>query len=401
MKPLIIAPNDLRIREGTTIRITGLIKSIAPNMEKIYLASAFINKELSQLHNLEWVKIRFLRALTLLSINYSSIMSRHFFDIGLTRIMINKEIRDADVIHAHWILTLPLAVGIHKYNGAPIIVDLHGLFELQSQSPSISLAGWLLVNLSRIIEVMRVRDKYIEAFTVPSEPLKQYLIRRYGLPGDKIFVVPDGIDINDIPSYDEDLANQMRNMLGIKDEHVVAYVGTVSYFHGFHDLLKAFKIAKHRIENIKLLLIVPNRVQALNIAGRTGISDQDLIVLENIPRRKIYYYLYLSDVLVIPHRAGTQFEFLPSNKLLDYIASGKPIVGYDLPSIRHLLYKYEPKILVKPNDPEALASGIINALQINRRAPYKVIKAVLSKYSWNNVGKQLLSVYRRVKGGIR
>ncbi|MEM0488983.1 MAG: glycosyltransferase [Candidatus Bathyarchaeia archaeon] len=389
MKVLTITPNDLRVYDGTTVRVSGLTKSIALHVGRVYLASPSINDDLLELSNLVWIKLKLLRPLTLLVVNYLSIISRHVLDsLASSFIPIVEELRDVDVIHAHWFLTLPLAVGLRRRLGEiPIVVDLHGLFELQSHNLLASPKDSLFINLSRIIEKTRMTDKLISAFTVPSEPLKRYIVSRYHLRSDSVFTVPDGIDLDDVPDYDKSLVDKLRSNLGLEGRSVITYVGTPSYSHGFYDLLEAFNKARQR-EDLALLLVVPNKAHASNAINRMGLRIKNVVILENIPRREVYHYLYASNVLAVPHRAGTQYDLLSSNKLLDYMSSGKPIVSYALPSVIRVLKDYPLKVLVEPNSPDKLAEGILRALKFYGNSKIEGRKYV-KDYDWKIIGKKL------------
>jgi len=120
----------------------------------------------------------------------------------------------------------------------------------------------------------------------------------------------------------------------------------------------------------------------------------EAVIVENVPRRSVYRYLYAADVLVLPHRAGTQFEYLYSNKLLDYVASGKPIVAYSLPSVREVLKEYPLKILVEPNNPRRLAEGILDALKW--RDVRVNGKKYLNEFDWRRIGEGLYELYTKV-----
>ncbi len=395
MKTLIIAPNNLRVYDGTTIRIVGITKSISPYMDEVYLVSPFVNTELLKLPNLTWIKLRFFRALTLLAINYLSSLSKHILDYTMANTIVDmRSMPDVDVIHAHWILTLPLAIGLRRLSKIPIVVDLHGLFELQSYNLLASPRDSLFINLSRIIEKICMTDKLISAFTVPSESLKHYIVSRYRLRSSSVFTVPDGIDLDNVPDYDKSLVDKLQSNLGLEGKSVVTYVGTPSHSHGFYDLLEAFNKARQR-EDLALLLIVPNKAQASNAINRMGLHIKNVVILENIPRREVYHYLYASNVLVVPHRAGTQYDLLSSNKLLDYMSSGKPIVSYALPSVIHVLKDYPLKFLVEPNSPDKLAEGILRALKFYSNSKIEGRKYI-KNYDWKIIGKKLLQYLKSV-----
>jgi len=50
---------------------------------------------------------------------------------------------------------------------------------------------------------------------------------------------------------------------------------------------------------------------------------------------------------------------MPSNKLLDYVLAGKPIVAYNIPAVREFFKDYLLKILMKPNNCARLAGAIL------------------------------------------
>jgi glycosyltransferase involved in cell wall biosynthesis len=133
----------------------------------------------------------------------------------------------------------------------------------------------------------------------------------------------------------------------------------VSKYHGFFDLVEAFRIAKRSYKDLNLLLIVPS-LQQLAKLGR--FLPEETVVLENVPRRILPCVLRRASVLVLPHRAGTQFDYLPSNKVYDYMLAGRPIVAYRTPAVETALGDYSMRILVEPNNPVELAKGILKAM---------------------------------------
>lgn len=63
MKVAIIAPNDLRIFDGTTIRITGFTKALSHCVERVYLISTSTNYEISKLNNVFWIRLKYSKSI--------------------------------------------------------------------------------------------------------------------------------------------------------------------------------------------------------------------------------------------------------------------------------------------------------------------------------------------------
>jgi len=69
------------------------------------------------------------------------------------------------------------------------------------------------------------------------------------------------------------------------------------------------------------------------------------------------------DILLMPFPPNEHYTFYMSPlKMFEYMASGRPIVTSDLPSVREILNENNA-IFVKPEDPEDLARGIKTALE--------------------------------------
>jgi glycosyltransferase involved in cell wall biosynthesis len=96
-------------------------------------------------------------------------------------------------------------------------------------------------------------------------------------------------------------------------------------------------------------------------------------IMIGIPRRFVPCILREASVLVLPHWAGTQFDYIPSNKIYDYMLSGRPIVAYRTAAVVESLKRYPYSILVKPNDPKALAEGIVKAFESLRNAEPRAV----------------------------
>ena len=376
---LFIAPSNLSIRDGTSIRVTNLAKAVANICNYVFLLSYTSNEELSTLTNLRHVKMDTPRFMHHLPLAYADIFlpksSFYFIAKGILGTRFCEVLKDiamhADIIHIHFLMNkyfIKILNKSVKYNSKPIIIDLHGLYRLQP-IPMHSTRAALAHLLGLTHEILAIRDGVITAFTVPSEGLKSFLANFYRIPSNRIFVVPDAVDEQVIEyarkchAIEEEVGRYLSKQY-IDSSNSIAYVGTISAFHGFFDLVKAIKVIEKEFrKSVTLLLIVPNKKQVLEISD---LLPKNTIIMENIPRKLIPCILRKVSVLVLPHRAGTQFDYIPSNKIYDYMLAGRPIVAYRTPATVETLRSYSMKILVKPNDAYALAEGIIRALELWR-----------------------------------
>jgi len=372
MRVLFIAPFDLTIRDGTSIRVLNLARAAAQICEHVFLASYTSDESFKELDNLTHIKIRSVQLryhfvgafMNKVSPQITSRVAAKL--LGLTSVEASV-MKRVDLIHLHWLLHSYIAKSFQLLIGQeiPLVADLHGSFRIQ-EPPKGSMKGALAHALSYLHESIAIKDNSIKAFTVPSKSFGNFLASTYGISLAKIFEVRDFVEPETLASARRcgEIDEEVRKLLGnnIALHGFVAYAGAVSTYHGFFDLVEAFKIAeKLSRKELRLLLIIPTSRQ---IAKFQKILPSNTVILENIPRRFILCLLRHASALVLPHRAGTQFDYIPSNKVYDYMLAGKPIIAYKTPAIEEMLSKYKMYILTEPNNPVALAKGIVKALEL-------------------------------------
>jgi glycosyltransferase involved in cell wall biosynthesis len=83
-------------------------------------------------------------------------------------------------------------------------------------------------------------------------------------------------------------------------------------------------------------------------------------------------------------------------KLFEYMASKRPIVASDLPSIREILNE-QNSVLVEPDNPEKLAEGIKRILADNNFAEKISNQAFqdVQQYTWQKRVEQILGFVKK------
>lgn len=75
------------------------------------------------------------------------------------------------------------------------------------------------------------------------------------------------------------------------------------------------------------------------------------------------------------------------------MASGRPIVASDLPSLREVLNE-DNALLVPPGDPLALARGIMQTVNDRETAEHRAARACqdVERYSWQKRAQNILNL---------
>ena len=228
----------------------------------------------------------------------------------------------------------------------------------------------------------------IDGLIVNTNQLKNYYLTR-GVHPKKIFVAGNGVDLkmfkNLAPKIN--LKNELKIPLGKK---VVCYTGHLYNWKGVKILALAMKDFKdddvvcYFVGGLeKDIIRFKNFIKKNNIPNTTVVGHVSPVL---IPK-----YQIVSDVLVLPNLKGGESRFSSPMKLFEYMASKRPIVAPDIPTIRELLNE-KNSILVKPNNPEALTKGIklvLNDKKLSEKLSKNAYYTV-KKYDWNNRAKNII-----------
>ena len=397
----LITPFNLAISDGTSIRVINMARAAADLFDRVVIFSNsytndFFNR--SSMNHIELYNIvaryNHIAALgMLIEPRLASKLVSRMLHIDVEDI--EKTVEKVGVIHVHFLVFSYIGKFLNMLTRRhiPVVVDIHGSFKLLT-APTNSPRDILAHIMGLLYERIGIKDKAIAAFTVPSFGFKEFMVRFYGVAPESMFVVPLVVEREVI-----DTAKRCeKTLVEFRDDKdccnfygYVAYAGTLSSYHGFFDLIESIRIVKRRLgDSARLLLIVPEARQVMRFKS---LLPEDTKILVGLPRRLVPCVLRGASVLVLPHRAGTQFDYIPSNKIYDYMLSGRPIVAYRTIAVVEALKKYPYLIFVKPNDPKALAEGIIKAFELWRNIEPQEVDEVPTL---DDAKKALEKVYRYV-----
>ena len=112
------------------------------------------------------------------------------------------------------------------------------------------------------------------------------------------------------------------------------------------------------------------------------------------PPSEIPLWLKAADVLVLPNSAKKDISkfYTSPMKLFEYMASKRPIVASNLPSLREILNKENAILLVEPDNPEALAQGIKQAMEDRNLVQTITQNAYddVQNYTWEKRAEKIL-----------
>jgi glycosyltransferase involved in cell wall biosynthesis len=247
--------------------------------------------------------------------------------------------------------------------------------------------------------------KKIKKIIVITQKLKELFVEQ-GIPEERILVAPDGVDIE---KFDVQCSKfDAREKLGLlKDKKIVLYTGHLYKWKGANVLAESSKYLpedteiyfvggteqdieqfKHFTSNVEPSLI-PKELQGAQLPVCTSNLEprtSNLNIIGHRPHSEIPYWLRAADVLVLPNSGKDDISkyWTSPIKMFEYMASKKPIIASDLPSIREVLNDSNA-VLVDSDNPKALAEGIKKILQnpeFSAKISYCALEDVQG-YSWH------------------
>ncbi|HWH46494.1 MAG TPA: glycosyltransferase family 4 protein [Burkholderiales bacterium] len=190
-----------------------------------------------------------------------------------------------------------------------------------------------------------------------NESYRRIAIDRGGMPADRVFVVRSG------PSLERLKILPPENSLKCGRRFLVGYVGVMGKQEGIDYLLRAARYIVHdlgrtdvhfglvgggtSLEEMKAYAVELGVTEFVTFTGR--VPDQDLLAMLNT-----------ADVCVNPDIANDMNDKSTMNKIMEYMALGKPIVQFDLVEGRYSAQ--QASLYAKRNDAVDLAAKIIELL---------------------------------------
>ncbi len=224
-----------------------------------------------------------------------------------------------------------------------------------------------------------------------NESYKRVAIERGKMAAEKVFVVRSGPDLRRVKAV------PANAMLKKGRRYLVGYVGVMGSQEGVDLLLSAVRyiVYTRNRQDIHFGLVGGGtELQAMReLAQRLGVADY-VTFTGRVPDEILLEMLSTADVCVNPDVANAMNDMSTMNKIMEYMALGKPIVQFDL--IEGRVSAQEASLYAKRNDPQDLAVKILDLLadeQLRARMGRFGHDRVAHVLSWDYEAPRLLAAY--------
>ncbi|MHA1249017.1 MAG: glycosyltransferase family 4 protein, partial [Candidatus Helarchaeota archaeon] len=257
---------------------------------------------------------------------------------------------NADIIHVHghmFFLSFATAF-ITKFINKPLILTLHN-FGVGSNFLH-RMVLWI-----RFIVESLVIFKLSKKIIVLTKSQKDLLLK-YGIQENKIVVIPNAINIEELEQYQED-SNEISKFLkkyNLKDRTTLLFVGRLMYQKGITYLIEAIReLVK---DYPKLLLFIvgmgPEYEKLKEMIENFGLGKN--VELLGYVSNDLLKFLYKNvSLVVIP----SLFEGIPT-VLLESMYFNKKIVISDLPELKEIIKNNIDALIIPPKNIGELVKSI-------------------------------------------
>jgi len=200
-------------------------------------------------------------------------------------------------------------------------------------------------------------------------------------------VIPNGVDI-------EHFARQAEPLAEFNDgKRNVLFVGRPEKRKGLKYLIRAFVGVQRAIPDSRLIVVGAGEFGRYEGAVRNA-RLRDVVFRSNVPFDELPRYHHTAHVFCAPN---TGFES-QGIVLLEAMAAGLPIVASNIDGFAGVVTHGVEGLLVRPEDPQALADALIELLRDPERshAMAKRGHERAQYFSWDRVSQQVLSYYERL-----
>ena len=298
--------------------------------------------------------------------------------------IINKE-GDFDVIHAHDWLVANAAKTLKNAYGIPVVATIHATEAGRNSGIHndtqryINDTEWMLTyEASEVI--------------VNSNYMKNELQRLFGLPYEKINVIPNGVNLSNFAGVERDY--NFRRQYAMDNEKIILYVGRLVYEKGVQHLIAAMPKILSNYHDAKLI-----------ISGRGGMMDELRQEASNLGLNdKIYFTGYLDSKQVQKMYKCADVAVFPSTYepfgivALESMLAGVPTVVSDVGGLDEIITHGVDGMKAYAGNANSIADSVTALLydhQLASNVSKKARQKVKEQFNWEKIAQDTYFTYEK------
>lgn len=298
-----------------------------------------------------------------------------------------------DVLYERYNLFLLAGVLLKRRTGLPFLLEVNAplVHERSTHSGGISLrrlARWAEGTAWRAADVV-----------LPVTDVLADHVRAYGVPDERIAVIPNGINEQHFASAPT--PDAAKAALGLSGRLVLGFTGFVRDWHGVDRVIR-WMAGSQAPANAHLLVVGdgPVRAELEALATTLGLS-QRVTFTGVLPRDQVPALVAAFDIALQP----AVVAYASPLKLMEYLVLGKAVVAPSTPNLREVLTHNDNALLFDNDQPgaiEAALSALANDADLRQRLA-EGARATIGrlKLTWDGNAARVVALAERVKHSSR
>jgi phosphatidylinositol alpha-mannosyltransferase len=278
---------------------------------------------------------------------------------------------DFDIVHVHEPFMPQLPVQFLRYSTTVNVGTWHAARE----------SNFVYVYGRRLIKRWaRKLDGKIAVSTAAVKHIEKYFPGYYNIIPNGVDIEHFGKDVEPLPEF----GDGKRNVL---------FVGRPEKRKGLKYLIRAFVGVQRAIPDSRLIVVGAGEFGRYENAVRKA-RLRDVVFRSYVPFDQLPRYHHSAHVFCAPN-TGFESQGLV---LLEAMAAGLPIVASNIDGFAGVLTHGVEGLLVRPEDPQALADALIDVLDDPARGEAMAARGRerCHYFGWDRVSQQVLSYYERL-----
>jgi glycosyltransferase involved in cell wall biosynthesis len=267
--------------------------------------------------------------------------------LGRRFVTLNEDIRKPDVVigSSVHLFTVLSACFLAKRYRAKFIMEVRDLW------PQSAIDIGILTERSLTTKALRLVEKYLyrkaERIIILSPLTKDYLVS-LKIDSHKIWLIPNGVNTSKF---------KISGALDRKCEKAfrVMYAGSLGFVNALAPVFKAAETIQNRGMDVKFIFVGGGIEKAKLIQESKVMKLHNVEFCEPVPKHNIPSTLKTADICLL---CENRILYGSSNKLMDYMASAKPIV-FSTYARHNTVRRAGCGISISPGSSEAMADAII------------------------------------------
>lgn len=252
-----------------------------------------------------------------------------------------------------------------------------------------------------LIEVLTKFDLIIACTNIE----KSIIMNKTGISGEKIKVIPMGVDIEkfgNAPKSNAKVYNFKENYFEKKEKKykMILYCGYKNYEKGALSVLKSISHVLQKVKNVYFVLIGPTTM-AYN-RELSKVRKEDKVRIINLTPDNLTGYF---DKKKIAAFKETDLYLMPSRSdafgiaFLEAWAAGKPVIGANIGATPHVINNNVDGFLVEFDNPKDISEKVVKLLKsksLRKNFGAAGKEKVTIKHSWELIAEKTRDTYQHL-----